>query len=45
MAGDSLVKRLSDEARAAAALDHENLARVFDFGEEHWGILRLHGVC
>src|SRR5271157_6457845 len=34
MAGDSLIKRLADEARAAAALDHENIVHVFDSGEE-----------
>ena len=33
-AGDSLIKRLENEARAAAALVHDNIARVFDCGEE-----------
>jgi hypothetical protein len=33
-AGDSLILRLSNEAKAAVALNHDNIARVFDFGEE-----------
>jgi serine/threonine protein kinase len=33
-ATDSLILRLANEARAAAALVHDNIARVFDFGEE-----------
>jgi serine/threonine protein kinase len=31
---DVLIKRLADEARASVALVHDNIARVFDFGEE-----------
>jgi serine/threonine protein kinase len=33
-ADDGLIKRLADEARAAATLIHENILRVFDSGEE-----------
>lgn len=33
-ANDSLTMHLANETRAALALSHDNIARVFDFGEE-----------
>src|SRR5207302_9479664 len=42
MAGDpENVRRFHQEARAAAKLDHENIARVFFYGEDQ----RLHFIA
>src|SRR5262249_41345168 len=38
---DQFVKRFKAEARAASLLDHPNVTRVMDFGEEPDGLLYL----